>query len=339
MLYLGNLTTKRVPQAKVVRWLGYFFIATVAGGVLGMLAPTFNFTSPFEMALPGSIRSNSYVQHLVHPAAAQVQEVISDASARPAAPFAYTNAWGFHVTLLGVWFVAGWLVKAKSGARIVSTLILATGFVTLIYSLNRGAWIGVGIAVLFIAVRLALRGRATVLISLALAMALSGGIFYASPLKSVVEARLDNGKSDDIRAFTTIKAFELSLESPVIGFGSTRTAYGSSASIAVGKSASCPQCGNPPIGINGYMYMLLMSTGYVGAALFFGLWAVQVWRARRLHSPTAVAGTLVMIMTSVYGFFYDAATWMLVPFVTVGLLWREVSESGPVRDTPAEGRG
>lgn len=323
VVYIGNLSLFEVRQQQLVRWLGAFFVTTVAGGVLGMLLPSFQFTSPFEMVLPGSIRTNNVVQHLVHPAAAQVQDLLSDATPRPAAPFTYTNAWGFHLTLLGIWFFRGWLLEASAPRRLAGILIGIAGVVTLVYSLNRAAWIGTAIAVAYVAVRLALRGRLVPLAAVALVIVTGVGALYASPLKGVVDARLQNGKSDDIRSFTTKRAFEVSATSPIIGYGSTRSAYGSAASIAVGQSPQCPQCGNASIGMNGYFYLLLMSTGYVGAALFFGLGAVQVWRARLLHSPTAMAASMVLILTAFYGFFYDVSTWMLVPFVTLGVLWRE----------------
>jgi O-antigen ligase len=325
MLYIGNLSKTEVSQSRIVRWLGALFVTTVVGGVVGMVAPDLDFTSPFELVLPASIRYDDYVQHLVHPAVAQVQAVISDATPRPAAPFTYTNIWGFHLTILGVWFFVSWLVKATPGRRLVGAMIMVFGVVTLVYSLNRAAWLGAAVALICICVRLAVRGRLVLLGSIVLACVIAAGVFYASPLKGVVDARLENGKSNDIRSFTTQRAFELSAQSPVIGFGSTRRAYGSASSIAVGQSAECPQCGNASIGMNGYFYLLLVSTGYVGAALFFGLSAVQLWRARKLHSPTAVAGSVVLIMTAFYGFFYDASTWLVIPFVTLGLLWRETA--------------
>lgn len=327
MLYIGNLSLAEVSQTRIIRWLGALFITTVAGGVVGMLVPNFQFTSPFELILPHSIRYDDYVQHLVHPAVAQVQDVIDDATPRPAAPFTYTNVWGFHLTILGVWFFVSWLLKASPARRFAGTVVLLAGVVTLVYSLNRAAWLGAAVAVLCVCVRLAARGKIVLLVSVALMGVLAAGVFYASPLKGVVEARLDNGKSNDIRSFTTERAFELSAQSPVIGFGSTRRAYGSAASIAVGQSSDCPQCGNASIGMNGYFYLLLVSTGYVGAALFFGLGAVQLWRARRLHSPTGIAASIVLIMSAFYGFFYDASTWLVVPFVTLGLLWRESNQA------------
>ena len=322
MLYIGNLTEEELPQERLVRLLGWFFITVVAGGLLGMLAPTFEFTSPFEMVLPGSIRSNLYVQHLVHPTAAQVQELISAATPRPAAPFGYTNTWGFHITLLSIWFVVGWFLARGTLAKTLAVVVLLTGAVVLIYSLNRAAWIGAVLAVVYVVVRLAMHRRAMPLAASLLGVAVASVIFVATPLHDVVDQRLDAGKSDNIRAFTTERAIELSSRSPVIGYGSTRSAVGSASSIAVGKSADCPQCGNVSIGINGYFFMLLMSTGWVGAGLFFGFGGVQVWRARNDRSPVVMAGSLVILLTGFYGFLYDVSTWMLVPFVTLAILWR-----------------
>lgn len=323
LLYIGNLTEEEFPQRRLVRLLGWFFVWAVCGGVLGMLLPYFEFTSPFEMILPQSIRSNPYVNQLVHPTAAQVQELLGGETPRPAAPFGYTNTWGYHITVLAVWFVAGWVIGRRASSKLIAISILLVGGVVLIYSLNRAAWIGALLAVAYVVIRLALHQRLLPLLGTLLAAAVAVLVFFASPLHQVVEARAADGKSNDIRSFTTERALELSAQSPIIGYGSTRAAVGSSSSIAVGKSAECPQCGNVSIGINGYLYMLLMSTGWVGAFLFFAFGSVQVWRVRGDPSPIVAAGITVLLMTAFYAFFYDISTWFLVPFVTLGILWRE----------------
>ncbi|WP_418276076.1 hypothetical protein ACNHYB_14615 [Isoptericola jiangsuensis] len=339
MLFVGNLTEEELPTRRLVRLLGVFFAWVVAGGLLGLLAPHFHFTSPFEMVLPHSIRSDDYVQNLVHPRASQVQSVFAAETPRPSAPFAYTNEWGFTITLLGVWAVVAWYFLPGAKARIRPTLLVLTGIVILIYSLNRAAWIGVAVAVVYVAIVLALRGRLVLVVSMLLIGSLGMGALLATPLGAVVEQRLENGKSDDIRTFTTEKAFELVTVSPMVGLGSTRSTLGSASSIAVGESPKCPTCGNASIGMNGYLYMLMVTTGYGGVALFFTFGAVQVWQCRRLRSPVVLGGTAVILMTAFYSLFYDAATWMLVPFVTLGLLWREsrraqaTGEQRPLLDT------
>lgn len=326
LLYVGNLPEAVFSRDRIVRLLGWLFVWTVVGGVAGMLAPYFQFTSPFELVLPSGIRNNDYVRQLAHPTLAQVQDLIGDETPRPAAPFGYTNTWGYHITVLGVWFVAGWLLpRGRSlGQRVLATAVVGVGVIVLIYSLNRAAWLGVALAMTYVAVRLALRARFLPLIVMTSVALVAMLAVYASPLSGVVSARLEDGKSNDIRSFTTERAMELSARSPIIGYGSTRNAQGSASSIAVGESAECPNCGNVSIGINGYFYMLLMSTGWVGALFFLGFGAVQVWLSRGDAAPYLVAGSTVLVMTFFYAFSYDISTWMLIPAVTIGVMWREL---------------
>jgi O-antigen ligase len=323
MLYIGNLSESEFSQKRLVRLLGVFFIWTVAGGVFGMLAPHFQFTSPFELILPDKYRYNLYVQHLVHPTSAQVQDLLGNQTPRPAAPFGYTNTWAYHVTVLGIWFVTGWVLRRRAGAKVFALAVLATGAVTLIYSLNRAAWLGCIIAGLYFVVRLAMHRRLLPLAVVLVGVAIGTLVLFSTPLHSVIGARLSDGKSNGVRAFTTERALQLSVDSPVIGYGSTRAAQGSSTSIAVGKSVDCQQCGNISIGINGYFFMLLMSTGWVGAFLFISFGVVQVWRVRGDPSPIVAAGIAVILLTGFYGVAYDISSWMLVPLVTLGILWRE----------------
>lgn len=327
LLYVGNLRRSEVGQRQIIRWLGFFFVATVAGGVLGVLLPNLEFTSVFEMLLPAGLRHNNFVHNQVHPASAQVMALLGDATPRPAAPFTYTNTWGFHLTLLALWFFVAYVLRTTPARRALGIIVLVVAGVVLIYSLNRAAWIGTGVVIAYIAIRLAVRGRLVPFLAIAAVSVVAVGVVYGSPLRGVIEGRLQNGQSNSIRAFTTERALELSRQSPLIGFGNTRKTYGSASSIAVGASPQCPTCGNANIGMNGYVFMLLMSTGYVGTALFFLFGAIQVWRARLLHSPTGLAGSAVLVLTAFYAPFYDVAGFMLVPFVTIGLLWREAEAS------------
>src|SRR5205085_115094 len=110
LLYAGNLTEAELPQRRLVRLLGWLFVVTVAGGLLGVVAGRFQFSSPVELLLPNHLRSNAFVQSLVHPVAAQMMDVLGHASPRPAAPWGYTNTWGNDFCLL-----VGWFVVAISG--------------------------------------------------------------------------------------------------------------------------------------------------------------------------------------------------------------------------------
>src|SRR5262249_24575835 len=48
LIYIGNLSEKQLPRAAIVRWLSVLCVATVVGGLLGVLWPKFGFTSPLR---------------------------------------------------------------------------------------------------------------------------------------------------------------------------------------------------------------------------------------------------------------------------------------------------
>ena len=319
-LYVGNLTEKELPERRVIGQLAFFFVTVTLGGILGLLWPTVSFTSLVELFVPDSIRSVPYVARLVHPAFSQVQEFGGDLLPRPSAPFAYTNTWGSQLSLLGIWFCVAWLTRFNRTQRILGLAVGIAAVIGLVYSLNRGVWLGVVLGVAFVVILLAIRGKFVPLAGLLIAVAMVSQLFLHTPVKQVFETRAQNGVSNDIRAFTTERAFDLGNQSPLVGFGSTRAAIGSYASITVGRTPECPTCGNISIGINGSFFTLLVTTGYVGMLLFFAFWAQQAWRSRRDRSLVGIACTLTLLTAVFYSFFYTIE--LIVPFVALALMWR-----------------
>lgn len=318
-LYIGNLSEREMPRAKIVRLLGLLFLFAIAGGLASLVWPYFQFTSPFEMLLPGSVRGNQYVQSLVHPALAQVQDVLGYASPRPKAPFEYTNSWGNNVAILALWFVAAhW-----SRHRLLTLAGLCVAAVPIIYSLNRGMWIGLCLAVGYVAIRLALRGRLALLGGIAVGVVLAGGVLVASPLGSVFQGRLDNGRSDQIRANLSDQAVSEAMTSPFVGYGNTRTALGSPESIAIGATKDCPQCGNRVIGSNGQLWQLFIANGFLGAAIYISFFGSFIWRYRHDVSPIGLAGTAGLVLTLFFGLFYSALQSAAIFYLLcAALLWR-----------------
>src|SRR5919107_345755 len=83
MIYVVNTRGRGLTDRRIVGCLATLFAVAVAGGLLGLLEPGFNFASPFERLLPHALSSNGYVRVLVHPAAAQNQDVLGFAAPRP----------------------------------------------------------------------------------------------------------------------------------------------------------------------------------------------------------------------------------------------------------------
>lgn len=335
LLYAGNLTGPGYPRRRLVTLLAYLFGVTVAGGLLGVLDGGFSFTAPLELVLPPRLRADPYVQSLVHPAAAQVMNVLGHPGARPAAPWGYTNTWGNNLCLLAGWFVvATFGAPARRRVRVLAVATLAVAAVPVVYSLNRGLWIGLGVAVVVTAVRLAARGRLWALGVLGLAAAVLAGALAVSPLGTVVAQRLDNGRSNGVRLYLTRHALGGLAVSPVIGLGSTRNTLGGRQSITVGPSRGCPRCGNFTIGGNGQLWQLVYANGIAGTAGYVGFFLVGLWRFRRGQGAAGIAGTAAIACSLVASLWYNAlATPLALTLLGYAVLWRGALE-GPHRTVP-----
>ncbi len=305
LLYAGNLTERELPRRTLAWMLGLVGIFAVVGGVAGMLLPRFEFSSPFLLLLPHSVQVNPFIQASAHPALTQIQNVLGSPSGRPKAPFDYTNLWGDCLTILLPFLVAwAWTGTRRQRLIAATTVVVAVG--PLLYSLNRGAWIGAVLSVAYLAVRLAARGRTALLGGLCAVIVLSAVLIVATPLGSVVTSRLENGKSNNLRSQLSALAITDALASPVIGYGDTRQERGSPASIAVGPSEKCPTCGQLAVGSTGQLWLLLVCDGFVGAALYLSFFGYGIWRYRRDLSPYGLAGVLVLVLSFLYMLSYDA---------------------------------
>jgi O-antigen ligase len=331
LLYAGNLSEDELPRRRLVRLLAWLFAVTVAGGLLGVFAGSFALTSPVELMLPTHLREKGFVQSLVHPYAAQIHDIIGDERPRPAAPWGYTNTWGNNFCLLVVWFcAAAFGGGTRRRTRLLALACLAVSVVPVVVSLNRGLWIGLGLAALYAGVRLAFAGRLWVVGALAGATAAVALALAVTPLGDVVSARLDNGKSNGVRSFLVERALTGAVESPLIGFGSTRDTLGGRNSITVGESHDCERCGNFTIGGNGQFWQLVFAHGLVGTVGYLGFFGYGIWRFRRDRTPIGIAGGCALIGSFAAMFWYNAlVTPLAFMFLAYALLWRNATDGRP----------
>lgn len=322
LLYAGNLTERELPRRTFSWMLGAVGVYTVIGGVAGMLMPHFGFASPLFLLLPKSFQANAFVQAAAHPALTQVQNVLGTPGGRPKAPFDYTNLWGECLTILLPFLLAwAWTGTRRQRLFAAATAVIAMG--PLLYSLNRGAWIGVILAVVYLAIRLAARGKTALLGGIGLAAVLAVVMILFTPLNSIVAGRLENGKSNNLRSHLNTLAITDAIASPIIGYGDTRQEQGSPESIAVGPSTKCPVCGQLAVGSTGQLWLLFICDGLVGAALYLAFFGFGVWQFRRDRSPYGYAGVLVLLLSFWYMFSYDATGAPLgFTMLAYALLWK-----------------
>ncbi len=325
MLYVGNRTERELPRIQIMRWMALLAVWTVLLGFAGVLFPRFAFPTALTLLLPGSVTDLLGATGQATAALSQVQPVLGVVAPRPAAPFAFTNAWGNNLSLLLVWLCAVGLVSGRR-TRLLAGAVLVLSAVPIVYSLNRGMWIGLGLSLVYVAVRLAARGRLLAIGTLALIVGVSAIAFVASPLQTIVTERLAHGHSNEARSSLAQDSLRAAASSPLLGYGTTRQTIGSGASIAIGKTVDCPKCGNANIGSTGQFLLLLIAQGFTGTALYIAYFVRTVWAYRLDSSPVGVAGSLVVLLSLFYGLFYSALLMPLaVTFLSIGLLWRNAA--------------
>ena len=328
LLYAGNLTEEELPRRRLAWLLGLVGIYTAIGGLCGVIAPHTQFTSPLSYLIPASIQqSNGLLQMMLHPGFSQVQNFLGFAEGRPRAPFDYTNMWGNCLAILLPWLLVAWWSYGNRKERRRVLIVMAFAFVPVVYSLDRGLWVGIGLSIGYLALRFAARGKLALLAGLCATIALVGIVVVASPLQGLIQQRLSHGKSNAVRDSLSGKAVDVALASPFIGYGDTRHELGSTNSIAVGKTLKCNSCGSRDIGGNGQLWLLLICSGLLGTGLYFGFFAYGAWRYRRDLTPYGMVGVLVILLGFVFAIVYIAVGPPLVfTMLAYALLWKNDRE-------------
>jgi hypothetical protein len=323
LLFAGNLTERELPRQRLAWLLGLVALYTIVGGLGGVFFAHFHFTTPLAAIVPNRLQANNLVlQEQLHPALAQLQSVLGT-SGRPDAPFAYTNEWGNCLALLLPWLIARWWLGGTRRQRMIAVAGVAIGIVPIIYSLDRGLWIGLIFALGYVGFRMAAQGRLAVLGGLVTALVVAAILIGATPLQGMISQRLANGASDARRGSLAVAATVDAVSSPLLGYGDTRHQQGSVQSVSVGRSTKCPTCGNGTIGGNGQLWLLLITGGFLGAALYVGFFAYGVWRYRRDTTPFGLAGVLVLLLTFIFMFSYTATGAPLgIAMFSYVILWR-----------------
>jgi hypothetical protein len=324
LLYAGNLTESELPRRRLAWLLGLTGIYTVIGGLAGTLLPNVKLTSPLGYIVPVSIQqSNPTLSLMLHPSMSQVMNFLGYAEGRPSAPFDYTNMWGNSLAILLPWLVVAWWIYGNRRERRICGAVLLAAVVPVVYSLDRGLWVGLGIFVIYLAVRFAARGKMLMLGVIVGVMALVAVVVLLTPLQSLINDRLQHGASNAGRTNKSLIAWDDAVASPLIGWGDTRREQGSGESITVGRSVTCKTCGGTSIGGNGQLQLLLISSGIGGTVLYLSFFGYGIWRYRRDPTPYGIAGVMVLLGGFWFMFVYNAVGPPLTfAMLAYALLWR-----------------
>jgi len=326
LLYIANLSDEELPADRVGRLLGWMFIVTTAGGLLGTFAPHLQLTSPVEMLLN---TDNSFLLDAIHPKTADVATILGYEQARPMAPFAYANTWGAAYAFFLPFFVITWIWRADVRRRAAGTVVLLASLWPVVYSLDRGLWIALGITIGFAALKMVARGgRRAVRLAVA-GLAVGALVFMVSPLPDMIQTRIDNPHSNNRRTLLAEQSVRSALTgSPVVGFGTTRNVQGNLTSLAGGDRPGCKACGAPPLGTQGHFWLLLFAHGIVGTVAFCAFFVTRFAQHWRENSAYGVAGCCVLLAFGMFLFIYDMVEVPLYTvMIAVALMWRARREA------------
>ncbi len=292
-LYVYNMPRSRKLDRNVLRILTVFWMVVVAGGYAGILLRGYTFVAPAERLLPGGLRNKQFVQELMQPVFAEVQAFLGYPIPRPTAPFAYTNDWGGNIAALTPVAFASISAAGRGAWRKLVLAVLVASAVPMVFSLNRGMFLSLAVGILYVTVRLAMRGRLNTLATVLCLATLAVFVVALTPLGHLVAASFSSthGNSNQTRLSLYQDASAGAGASPMFGYGAPKALPG--------------QAGGPAIGTQGQLWLVLYSHGYPALVFFIGFFLAVLWQTRRargtaglwLHAVPLVA----LAQIAVYG--------------------------------------
>ncbi|CAG7606969.1 hypothetical protein LEUCIP111803_00976 [Leucobacter soli] len=289
LVYLFNnrrtLTDRFVSGVLTIWWL-----ITVLGGAAAMLLPTAVFRTPLSMILPGSLLGNPWINHMVIRRFNQFNpDSYFELDPRPSAPFLYTNNWGNVYSLL-IPFVLIHLMHIRGTKRFwLLSAALVLSAVPAIVTLNRGMFIGLGIAAVYAAFRFALLRDLRAILALATVAAIGVGVWTLLPTEDSLAARTESRSTVD-RATLYVQAVEAVRDSPILGYG--RTIEGEDI--------------RDPVGTQGQFWMVLVSHGVGATVLFMGWFLLAFVLSLRRRDPCGLAANTVLLVGTIEFTYYGA---------------------------------
>lgn len=324
LLFIGNSTEKTLPRKWLILLMAWMFAITVMGGYAGQFLWQHEFPSLMEIILPRSLRSNVFLNSLIHPGLAQLQDILGYPEPRPKAPFDYANSWGANFGILLPFYLMSWryLRSALQKTAFIAFLVLAIPPV--IFSLNRGLWAGLAVMTAVLLIRLTLNGKWIAIVLAGVLAVIAYAVLLTTPLWDVLQARLNNPHSNVGRSNLAETTVTTVLQySPLIGFGSTRQRQGNFFSIAAGATADCHQCSPPQLGTQGSLWYLIFGTGILGVLLFCAFVFRRTLPALRRESSWASPLLYSVVFFACVLPVYDMiSSPLMFLMIALGLIWR-----------------
>lgn len=306
---------------RTTRFIVGFWFALVAGGYLGMLWPLFSLKTPMYYALPSGLLSNDFVSEMAIRRFTQYDpDAYKVVPPRPSAPFAYTNGWGNAYSILTPIVIAHAVEYLRGRRRTALLAVVAVSAVPALLSLNRGMFIGLGIAAVYIAARGAARGNVRILGGIIVSFLMTLLLLAVLPVRSRLDDRLATNSSTDGRTSLYNETISRAMESPIFGFGGPRP-------------STTPWL--PSVGTHGHVWTLLISHG-VPAVILFMAWLVVMFHHTAAHrGPVGLAVNAGVLVLLVEIFYYGVlGMGLLTLMICVAAAWLPVRNDHPPPPCP-----
>lgn len=301
-LYYMN-ARERITARNAVGALVALWVAIVLLGLAAMAVPDLRLTTPVSYLIPGNLKNNDLVYQLVYPPMAEVQQPWGAPVPfnRPAAPFPYANSWGAAYAILTPVVLAFLAMRPRRWMRRTLVVLLLASLAPAIQTSNRGMFLGLSIAVLYVVVRLTMRGRLFATMGTIIGVAAAGIYLVASGSLQGILARQEVSDSTGTRSSLYRATFDATLQSPFVGWASPQN------DVTIGYA----------LGTQGHAWALMYSYGFVGLGLFLlFLWGATI---RTMAAPTIASlwlhSCLVMLLPLMW--LYGLATMQTIAMVLI----------------------
>jgi O-antigen ligase/polysaccharide polymerase Wzy-like membrane protein len=305
-VYVYNLRRDRVAWTRVATPLVVYWLALVALGWFGVLAPTFSVHSPFALLLPDSVAGERFITDLTTLDATEFNRFSDNPIYRPAAPYPYTNNWGTAYCFL-VPFVLAHLTRVRGRPiRIVLLASLPLSIVPAFLTLNRGMFIGLGAGVLYLLGREIARGRVRLMLPIALIVLAGWIVTLFIPVADLITNRTTTTDTTRDRLDLYLQTWTAVAHSPLLGYGQPN-------SVDTTHAAE-------PLGTQGMIWQVLYSHGIPAVIVMYLLFAVIMRRLAVAVTPGGMwLSALPVIAVVITPFYAYIDPNMAVLFAVIGL--------------------
>jgi polysaccharide biosynthesis protein PslJ len=322
-LYIVNVPEWRLSIRSIVNALAFYWIMVVFGGWLGVLFPNVSFPSPMQIVLPHGLLHNTYVYEHVHLQFAEVQHFLGYPVGRPETFFAYTNAWGSSFAMLTPFAICA-MSQARSRAwKRTLQITMALSLVPVVFSLNRGLWLSLGIGIVYATIRFAMRGDFRQVGRVAAVIVILAGVVTLSPLGDLAQGRFQHKTGDAGRIQRDQEAQQRLLDSPALGFGAPLPSTDPTQSS---------------VGTESEIFLLVFSHGIPGLGLWMLWFFYTLFRSARWRSPWAFWAHVTLLIALIQVPYYEITERLPLMLVAAAITYRAMMREPEADPEPVEKR-